>query len=69
MSMVISGLLSQGEYGLAAQKTLMDTMRYDVQSRGGGALILSAGDVNTGVPESDELDAEPDFRAMKPDWL
>ena len=54
----------QGEYGLAAQKTLMDTMRYDVQSRGGGALILSAGDVNTGVPESDELDAEPDFRAM-----
>nr|WP_278497238.1 bifunctional UDP-sugar hydrolase/5'-nucleotidase UshA [Pantoea vagans] len=55
---------AQGEYGLAAQKTLMDTLRYDVQARGGGALILSAGDVNTGVPESDELDAEPDFRAM-----
>ncbi|HBV91055.1 MAG TPA: bifunctional UDP-sugar hydrolase/5'-nucleotidase, partial [Pantoea sp.] len=35
---------AQGEYGLAAQKTLMDTLRYDVQARGGGALILSAGD-------------------------
>lgn len=54
----------QGEYGLAAQKTLMDSLRYDVQAKGGGALILSAGDVNTGVPESDELDAEPDIRAM-----
>lgn len=54
----------QGEYGLAAQKTLMDTLRYDVQAKGGGALILSAGDVNTGVPESDELDAEPDIRGM-----
>jgi len=55
---------AQGEYGLAAQKTLMDTLRYDVQARGGGALILSAGDVNTGVPESDELNAEPDIRGM-----
>lgn len=54
----------QGEYGLAAQKTLMDTLRYDIQAKGGGALILSAGDVNTGVPESDELDAEPDIRGM-----
>ena len=55
---------AQGEYGLAAQKTLMDTLRYDVQAKGGGALILSAGDVNTGVPESDALDAEPDIRGM-----
>ena len=55
---------AQGEYGLAAQKTLMDTLRYDVQARGGGALILSAGDVNTGVPESDALAAEPDIRGM-----
>lgn len=55
---------AQGEYGLAAQKTLMDKLRYDVQARGGGALILSAGDVNTGVPESDLLDAEPDIRGM-----
>ncbi len=54
----------QGEYGLAAQKTLMDQQRYDAQAKGGGALILSAGDVNTGVPESDLLDAEPDIRGM-----
>ena len=55
---------AQGEYGLAAQKTLMDKMRYEVQARGGGALILSGGDINTGTPESDLLDAEPDFRGM-----
>lgn len=55
---------ARGEYGLAAQKTLMDKMRYEVQARGGGALILSGGDINTGMPESDLLDAEPDFRGM-----
>ncbi|BAN99586.1 5'-Nucleotidase domain-containing protein [Plautia stali symbiont] len=55
---------AQGEYGLAAQKTLMDQQRYDLQAKGGGALILSAGDVNTGVPESDVLNAEPDIRGM-----
>ncbi|MFT4272625.1 MAG: bifunctional UDP-sugar hydrolase/5'-nucleotidase UshA [Pantoea sp.] len=55
---------AQGEYGLAAQKTLMDTQRYDAQSKGSGVLILSGGDVNTGVPESDLLDAEPDIRGM-----
>ncbi|WP_416413005.1 bifunctional UDP-sugar hydrolase/5'-nucleotidase UshA [Pantoea sp. App145] len=55
---------AQGEYGLAAQKTLMDYQRYDAQSKGNGVLILSGGDVNTGVPESDLLDAEPDIRGM-----
>ncbi|WP_237761014.1 bifunctional UDP-sugar hydrolase/5'-nucleotidase UshA [Pantoea sp. A4] len=54
----------QNEYGLAAQKTLMDQQRYDAQAKGGGALILSAGDVNTGVPESDITHAEPDIRGM-----
>lgn len=54
----------QGEYGLAAQKTLVDSIRYDVQAHGGGVLILSGGDINTGVPESDLQDAEPDFRGM-----
>lgn len=52
------------EYGLAAQKTLVDTIRYDVQAHGGAVLLLSGGDVNTGVPESDMQDAEPDFRGM-----
>lgn len=52
------------EYGLAAQKTMMDRIRYEVQTHGGATLILSGGDINTGVPESDLQDAEPDFRAM-----
>lgn len=52
------------EYGLAAQKTMMDQIRYEVQAHGGATLILSGGDINTGVPESDLQDAEPDFRAM-----
>jgi 5'-nucleotidase/UDP-sugar diphosphatase len=52
------------EYGLAAQKTMMDEIRYDVQAHGGQVLILSGGDINTGVPESDLQDAEPDFRGM-----
>lgn len=52
------------EYGLAAQKTMMDQIRYEVQAHGGATLILSGGDINTGVPESDLQDAEPDFRGM-----
>ncbi|MFS2225204.1 bifunctional UDP-sugar hydrolase/5'-nucleotidase UshA [Pantoea sp. B65] len=52
------------EYGLAAQKTLVDSIRYDVQAHGGAVLLLSGGDINTGVPESDLQDAEPDFRGM-----
>nr|WP_168393197.1 bifunctional UDP-sugar hydrolase/5'-nucleotidase UshA [Erwinia amylovora] len=52
------------EYGLAAQKTMMDQIRNEVQTHGGATLILSGGDINTGVPESDLRDAEPDFRAM-----
>lgn len=53
-----------GEYGLAAQKTLVDGIRKEVAADGGDILVLSAGDVNTGVPESDLQDAEPDFKAM-----
>lgn len=53
-----------GEYGLAAQKTLVDGIRNEVYANGGEVLVLSAGDVNTGVPESDLQDAEPDFKAM-----
>ncbi|KQN54409.1 bifunctional UDP-sugar hydrolase/5'-nucleotidase UshA [Erwinia sp. Leaf53] len=52
------------EYGLAAQKTMMDQIRMEVQAHGGATLILSGGDINTGVPESDLQDAEPDFRGM-----
>ena len=54
-----------GEYGLAAQKTLVDQIRQEVKKQGGQLLVLSGGDINTGVPESDIQDAEPDFKGMK----
>ncbi|HIC5940250.1 TPA: bifunctional UDP-sugar hydrolase/5'-nucleotidase UshA [Salmonella enterica subsp. enterica serovar Infantis] len=53
-----------GEYGLAAQKTLVDSIRKEVAQEGGSVLLLSGGNINTGVPESDLQDAEPDFRGM-----
>ncbi|HGA5409857.1 TPA: bifunctional UDP-sugar hydrolase/5'-nucleotidase UshA [Salmonella enterica subsp. enterica serovar Virchow] len=53
-----------GEYGLAAQKTLVDSIRKEVAQEGGSVLLLSGGYINTGVPESDLQDAEPDFRGM-----
>ena len=53
-----------GEHGLAARKTLIDAVRVEVKAAGGQVLLLDAGDVNTGTPESDLLDAEPDFRGM-----
>ncbi|AJR00201.1 UDP-sugar hydrolase; 5'-nucleotidase [Enterobacteriaceae bacterium bta3-1] len=55
---------ANGEYGLAAQKTLVDQIRQEVAAQGGSVLLLSGGDINTGVPESDLQDAEPDFRGM-----
>ncbi|PLR38725.1 bifunctional UDP-sugar hydrolase/5'-nucleotidase [Chimaeribacter californicus] len=54
-----------GEYGLSAQKTLVDAIWKEVADKGGSVLLLSGGDINTGVPESDLQDAEPDFRGMK----
>lgn len=53
-----------GEYGLSAQKTLVDGIRKEVAEEGGSVLLLSGGDINTGVPESDLQDGEPDFRGM-----
>lgn len=53
-----------GEYGLAAQKTLIDSLKKEIENGGGSVLLLSAGDINTGVPESDLQDAEPDFKGM-----
>lgn len=50
--------------GLAAQSTLVNIVRAEEEKAGGHVLVLSAGDVNTGVPESDLLDAEPDFKLM-----
>lgn len=53
-----------GEYGMAARKTLVDQIRTEVAAEGGSTLLLSGGDINTGVPESDLQDAEPDFKGM-----
>ncbi|WP_220746714.1 bifunctional UDP-sugar hydrolase/5'-nucleotidase UshA, partial [Shewanella colwelliana] len=53
-----------GEYGMAARKTLIDQIRAEVESNGGETLLLSGGDINTGVPESDMQDAVPDFMGM-----
>ncbi|QLB13382.1 5'-nucleotidase/UDP-sugar diphosphatase [Bisgaardia hudsonensis] len=53
-----------GEYGMAARKTLIDRIRKEVAAKGGSVLLLSGGDINTGVPESDLQDAEPDFKGM-----
>ncbi|HCE4629149.1 bifunctional UDP-sugar hydrolase/5'-nucleotidase UshA [Vibrio parahaemolyticus] len=55
---------SKGEYGMAARKTLIDSIRAEVESSGGETILLSGGDINTGVPESDMQDAEPDFIGM-----
>jgi 5'-nucleotidase/UDP-sugar diphosphatase len=55
---------SDGEYGMAARKTVIDGIRADVAAKGGYSLLLDGGDVNTGVPESDLQDAVPDFKGM-----
>ena len=39
-----------GEYGMAARKTLIDELRAQAQSEGAAVLLLSGGDINTGVP-------------------
>lgn len=53
-----------GEYGMAARKTLIDNIREEVALDGGASLLLSGGDINTGIPESDLQNAEPDFKGM-----
>ncbi|MFV0594658.1 bifunctional UDP-sugar hydrolase/5'-nucleotidase UshA [Shewanella sp.] len=55
---------SDGEYGMAARKALIDHIRAEVSKNGGQTLLLSGGDINTGVPESDLQDAIPDFTGM-----
>ncbi|AWL12195.1 5'-nucleotidase [Saliniradius amylolyticus] len=55
----------EGEYGMAARYSLIESIRRDVASQGGVTLLLSGGDINTGVPESDMQDAKPDFLGMK----
>ncbi|MBE0365946.1 5'-nucleotidase / UDP-sugar diphosphatase [Pseudoalteromonas ulvae UL12] len=54
----------EGEYGMAARKTLIDQLRSQAEQQGHAVLLLSGGDINTGVPESDMQFAEPDFKGM-----
>ncbi|MBL7664971.1 MAG: 5'-nucleotidase C-terminal domain-containing protein [Bacteriovoracaceae bacterium] len=54
-----------GELGLAPRLTLIEQIRAEVKKAGGHTLLLDAGDVNTGIPQSDMLEAEPDFKGMK----
>ncbi|MBW4965805.1 bifunctional UDP-sugar hydrolase/5'-nucleotidase UshA [Pseudoalteromonas sp. CR1] len=54
----------KGEYGMAARKTLLDQLRSEAKKKGHGVLLLSGGDINTGIPESDLQYAEPDFKGM-----
>ena len=54
----------QKVFGMAARKTFVDQLRKKTKEKGGHVLVLSGGDINTGTPESDFFDAEPDFKAM-----
>lgn len=53
-----------GELGLAARATLIQQLRAEVERDGGHSLLIDAGDINTGTPQSDMQDAEPDFKGM-----
>lgn len=53
-----------GELGLAARATLIQNLKNEIEKDGGYTLLLDAGDVNTGVPQSDLQKAEPDFKGM-----
>jgi 5'-nucleotidase/UDP-sugar diphosphatase len=55
----------KGEYGMSARKTLIDNLRQEAKAKNRTVLLLSGGDINTGVPESDLQYAEPDFKGMR----
>ncbi|QMT30931.1 bifunctional UDP-sugar hydrolase/5'-nucleotidase UshA [Alysiella filiformis] len=54
----------KGEYGFPAQKTVIEQIKKEVKKQGGSVILLHAGDVNTGVPESDIQNARPDIEAL-----
>ncbi len=53
-----------GEQGMAARATLIKQIKAEVEADGSSVLLLSGGDINTGTPESDMQNAEPDFIGM-----
>ena len=50
--------------GLAAQKTLVDEIRAEVQGKGGNILVLSAGDITLGDPRSNICENIPMIEGM-----
>lgn len=56
---------SKGKGGLANRLALIENIRKEAEDNGGFVLLLDAGDVNTGTPESDLMMAEPDFKGME----
>jgi len=54
----------KGEYGMAARSTLIKRLRAEIAATGAYVLLLDSGDINTGTPESELADAEPDFKGM-----
>ena len=50
--------------GLAAQKTLVDSIRAEVQGKGGSVLVLSAGDITLGDPRSNICENIPMVEGM-----
>lgn len=53
-----------GEFGLAAQASMVKKVREQAAKDGDIVLVLSAGDINTGAPESNMFKARPDIEAM-----
>lgn len=54
-----------GDFGLAAQSTLVKKIRAEAASQSDThLLLLSGGDINTGTPESNMFNAAPDIQSM-----
>ncbi len=51
--------------GFARISYIVNQTRKEVYNEGGHVLFLHAGDANTGIPESDQLKAVPDFFDFK----
>ncbi len=51
----------KGRFGMSARMTLIEEIR---KASNNPVMLLSGGDINTGTPESDLFDAEPDFKGM-----
>ncbi len=55
---------ADGEGGFSAVATQLNNLRVEGMDKGFYPVFLVAGDINTGLPESDLLKAEPDFTAL-----